>query len=521
MSIQVILNQERGKGVVDISGKIPTSTTGKAYRHNELLDMIDAMYVVPFLMGSGSAVGRGLVGPGFKIVPYDVDSNGAKLKMRRIRDFMNYVSPNQRNIKDSFGALAKLYTTAMMFRIIGSAAWEIVEEEGTGRPLGFDLIPGVVRPNIEPDGTFRRPAYRQYLRYRKSVSVSEFNDPRKVIFFGVPDIGSGVLLSESLSLAEYTLPSEIYSARSFRALHENRSAPYDGFWYTPGDIDDDTFESFVAMIRSRYSGAENYGKSPIIMKGDGGFKSIATDRDDAPYVQGREINRKEISAGTGVPGEKYGVGLEDAGTGMKEIRREFYESILAPVTAILEEVMYNRICVGLFNAPEWKIKFNRPDFTTAVEDASIELRRIQWGTSSPNEARIARGERPRDGGDYYLIPSNMTKDTPGDAKPGRPIDDPVDEDSGNMKPEDEDPVPGTQPPERPNDGKIISELLTWKRFALRVADGKRHRRDFVPENIPDSVAEIVHSALDDSGDDPKFVREFFDALIDVLGANDE
>jgi len=518
MSVRIFINNgtiERA-ALTQVASRLPRAITGRSSREEEILDLMDAVAVVPFLSASGAVIGRSVVGPGFDIVEAELGAGGSKRKRQRILDFFNYVSPMQRSVKDIYSPLAKIYTTAFSFRMFGHSAWEIIRDKSTNVPLGFDIVPGVIKPNIEPDGTFKRPAYIQYLRVNGVDSKFDFNDPEDVVFFAVPDYSGGIYMAELLALSEYTLPSEIYAAVAYRSLHENRDAPYSGFWYTPSDIDDDTFSRFVAMVNARYTGSANYGRNPIIMKGEGGFKSIAPARDDAPYLEGRQINRQEISATTGVSGAKHGI---ETSSDMRELRREFYESTMRPVMALIEESIYVNVCIRLFGAPEWKFKFRRPDFTTAVEDASIELRRIQWGQWSPNEARASRGEAPREGGDYYLVPANMNVD----GKPGRPENQPVDDNQGDMEPSEEDPVPPTQPPEQPvvEENAIVDELRKWRRFAMRVAGGKRFRRDFVPsEYMPESLAEFVFDALDDIGDNIDTVAEFFDDLIAEFGYGD-
>jgi len=514
MGVRIFIRNDRtSKTLAEVKTRLPASIVGKGNRTDDVLDLMDAAYTVPYFMAAAGVLGRGVIGPGYEIVQSDLDTEGTQLKKKKIAEFLSYVPDEQKNIKDTFGPLAKFYTTALMFRSFGQAAWEIIRQGSDGRPIGFDLIPGVVKPNIEADGTFKRPAYVQYLRSGNYESKTEYDSPEDIIFFAVPDFSSGVWLTENLSLSDYTLPSEIYSARAFKSLHENRNAPHSGFWYTPETVDDETFDRFVAMIERRYTGSANYGRNPVIMRGEGGFKSISIPREDAPYIEGRDINRKEMSATFGVPSPKYGVGLEDMNqTALKEVRREFYESTLRPAMALLEEAMYLHICKRLFNAPEWKVKFNRPDFTTAVEDASIELRRIQWGQWSPNDARNSRGEADREGGDYHLIPSNMAVQE--DMTPGRPEDEPIDDDEGTPSPGEEDEVPGTMPPEKTE--SITRELKAWRRFALRVAKGRRYRRGFMPDHIPIGMYKFVQGVLDQVGDDSDAINDLFDDVLYAL-----
>lgn len=489
------------------------SVLSSSDRVNDLLDLQEATYVVPYMMASGAVVSRGVIGPGFDIVPAELGSEGNSVKREQIIRFFNYMPSVIGNFKDLLGPLAKLYTTAFMYRMFGHAAWQIVYEDGNDLPVGFDLIPGIVKPNTHADGRFKTPAYTQYLRAGSVVTKTEFANASNIVYFCVPDFRADLWLAEPLALSDYSLPSEIYAARAYKSLHENRNAPLSGIWYVPSDIDDDTFDRFVAEVEARYTGSSNYGKNPIIMRGEGGFKSLSLPREDAPYIEGRELNRKEVAAASGVPGPKYGTDLEStSATALGEIRLEFYESTLRPVMQLIEEAIYGQIIVRVFNAPEWRFKFNRPDFTTAVEDASIELRRIQWGQWSPNEARASRGEAPREDGDYYLQPLNMI--VQGDGTPGPPDDDAVDDDQGDMKPGDEDSVPGTDQPVIVEG--LVDELRKWRKFELRVAKGDRYKRAFVTENVPGDLYDFIRQQVVTADGDVTAIRLVFDDAIEMV-----
>lgn len=198
-------------------------------------------------------------------------------------------------------------------------------------------------------------------------------------------------------------------------------------------------------------------------------------------------------------------------SGMKEIRREFYESVLRPVSAMIEEAIYAQVCLREFGISGWKFAFGRPDFTTALEDASISMRRVQWGEWSPNESRTARGELPREDGDYYLVPKNMGLMWPGE---GRPADDPVGEDDGDLEPEEESPVPDSIPPEKVEN--MLAELRQWKTFELRVALGKRNKRPFVVEALGSELGDFITSLLDGSGRTEEEVRDIFGSIEEAV-----
>ena len=502
-----------GKGVSQVRGSRSGSKYGKTNKVSDLLDIIDATYFVPFLMASGGTTSRGAIGPGFDIIRTQGDSSGTEAEKQKLKQFFEFVPGEITNIKDNFGALAKLYTTVFMFRLVGVAGWELVRDTTTGEARGFDVISGVLNPNIEPAGQFKNPAYTQYLRYNGVDSKNEFASPNDIVFFGVPDISSGIYLSESNALSGYTIPSEIHAANSYLSLHENRSTPYGGFWHLPENTSDDQFDAFVATITKMYRGSDNYGKSPIVVRGQAGFSYTSPGKDDAPYIEGRELNRNEISGVTGVPGPKYGVGLDKMNVaGLKELRREFYESVLRPVSGIMEEVIYNQICKRLLGITGWRLMFMRPDFTTAIEDASISMRRVQWGEWSPNESRIARGEAPREGGDYYLVPLNMMMTD----NEGRPLNDTVGGDEGEMEPEEEDPIPGSTSPVQPDTESAISELRAWRKFTVRVIKGDRIDREFIPSVIPIGLYNFILNEVSHANNNIEEVNLIFADAIELI-----
>ena len=224
------IGENEKAGVAQVATKFPANLVSKGTDIDQLLDTIDAIYVVPYMMSSGGTVGRSAIGPGYDIVRVKDDDSGTESERMRLKEFFEYQSQDMVNFKNVFGPLAKIYTTAFAFRMLGTAAWEVIRD-GMGNPLGFDVIPGVLKPNIESDGKFKSPAYVQYLRSGSLESKSEFQNAEDIIYFAVPDISSRLFLSESIALGEYTLPSEIYAARAYLSLHENRNTPYSGFWY--------------------------------------------------------------------------------------------------------------------------------------------------------------------------------------------------------------------------------------------------------------------------------------------------
>lgn len=90
MSVKIYINsQDRGKGLAQVKSRYGSSSPGRRTRIEDILDLMDAVYMVPYLMASGSTVGRGVSGPGYNIVPNDIEVSGSRLKKKKIQSFMN------------------------------------------------------------------------------------------------------------------------------------------------------------------------------------------------------------------------------------------------------------------------------------------------------------------------------------------------------------------------------------------------------------------------------------------------
>lgn len=469
-------------------------------------DLLDAWTYHSWLRAALSVVGRSLMGPGFDIEPVEGFRHSA-LQKKKIWSFLNsYGSGNWDSIKDYYTPAAKLYVTAILIKLLGRSGWEIIRGEN-GKAMGYDVIFGQVNPNVDDTGRFKRgePAFTQQF----GSTTHNFDNSQDIVYFLWPDADGSVTGGTDIeSLVELVIPADLYAQSAYRNLHRNQSTP-DGIWITDPGMDDDTYAAVVAQIDAKYQGQDNYGRAFITAKGDVDFKPIAQSRDDAPYLDGREMSRHETSAVTGVPGAKMGLTSEMSRAGLREVQRYFHESTMAPLFRFMEEVLYNQICIREFNAPGWRVKFKPPDFLTGMEKATIAQRYWGTGSLSPNEIRRGYlGLDSRDGGDGYYVPANVSGGA-ALSQPGSAARAGAD-DSGLPT---ADYVGDEEKPLRAD--KMLKELRDWRKVEKRIRQGKRFQKEFECHEIPSRMAQGVKIVLE-LAETVEEVSEVFAELIEEI-----
>lgn len=477
---------------------------------NTFFDLSDAARAQSWLRASLSTIGKSLVGPRFSFAKVEgFEDKATEEDLAVLRDFYGLGAPSREftNYRDFFTTGAKLYATAVSLSLGGFAAWEI-RRNALGFPISFDYIPGFVRPNVDSNGAFLKPAFIQTLSSHLSVTAS-WDDPDDIVFFARPDFGGMAFSSDLEALVNFALPSDMHAAMSWLSMHKNRNAPLDGYWEADPSMSDESFKELQRILKKRYSGSQGYGRSPLVSRGALSFKRIQRGEDEAPYLGGRDYARQEIAAVTGVPGSKLGVTSEMNRASSREAKRDFYETQVEPLQALIEEATYSQVHVRLLGISGWRLKFGNPAFVNEIEQASIDKTYISSGVWSPNEVRANQGRDKRKGGDKFSDPTrqNLGGRTPV-AEPDVP--DPA---------EDEDPVEGSEPEEpRPNEQAAIAELRKWKRFAIRGIG--RKRRKFESDILPADLCSTVQELLDSLGNSTNAIDAIFYAAEALLNSEE-
>lgn len=452
-------------------------------------------------------VGRTMTGIDWHLVKDDEFSDQATEEGKaKILSFLNSGFADFSNIKDFIGVRSRFSQTVMLFKLIGQAGWEVIYKNG--EPVGFDVISGYVIPNVDEDGNFRTPAFLCLPWSEKSASDFTVYNQDEVVYFFDPGV-SGSITGETAyeALASTAIPADLNASTSYRELFGNVNAPYNGFWVVDPGVADEDYDAFLDLLEERYVGPENFGRNPLVIRGDVRFEQIKSrSEEDAPYLEGRRYSQTEISAVTGVYGNQLGITESSNKANIRETRRGFHENVMRPLISWLEDEIYRQVFVRILGISGWRLVFDRPDFMNALEQATIDNRYVQIGALNPNEVRASLGYPPREGGDDYLVMPGMS--TGDDKEESNP-----DDDTGSTDIPPPERVPRDEESDKEN---ALSELFVWRKLHLRSMNGKRERKEFEVRHIPKSIGENVGVLLSMAGDDFGFVKRVFASARDAI-----
>lgn len=473
-------------------------------KFNQFWDYMETIQLHGYTRAALSVIGRTAIGAWWKLREHEEYGNKARdLQRRKLYSF--YMMTEGRawdNIKDYWSFAYKLMMGVQHLRYFGQAAYEILRNEA-GTPIGLDFLHGLVIPNVESDGSFKKPAFVQYLSNDTADRV-DFDDPFDVVFIANPDwTGSVWGGSDIESLANYTLPLDIYLQSAATNYMQNRDRPEAIFQVSP-DLNDDAFDALVTSISELYSGPTNIGKGLVVTQGDVKVQELSTMPESLPYQQARQDTRDEILAVTGTAGSKLGLDRLQSNANMRETRREFHETSMIPLFRMVELGFYEQIHVREFSILGWEFKFNNPDFLNAVERATVDLRYWTMGVQNPNEMRQRQGMKPRtdEQGDMYAdqLRNQPNVNQPGSPPEGRPNDPGAPAEVGEPNLDDSDPVRGDGHDDVTREdilsGEAVQDLRKWRSFALKRKRSDRPLRIFESEHIPMYVSERIQAYLD-------------------------
>lgn len=485
-----------------------------------LRTLLEAAMNHPWTYATVDSVSRSVVGSGWSFVPVpELADQATDEGLEEVESFFEFRSRTWDNIKDFQSFPDKIGYTAATYRLFGQTGWEVIRN-GAGRPVGFDVLSGIIVPNVDDEGYFKSPAFT-LIPWEKGAKEVAYEADEIVYFYnsGLKGNVGGESIYQPLTAT--SLPSDLYASQAFRELFKNANSPYNGIWEVDPGVSDDDFELFLELLEQRYSGVANYGRNPLVVRGNVKFNEYTSrSKEDAPYLEGRNFNREEYYGVTGVNGNKLGVVQDANKSNIRESRREFHENVTRPLFRKIESIIYDQVMVRLLNRPEWYFKFDQPDFSTSLERATIEMRELQWGKATPNELRIAAGKDPLPGGDVRFFPINMAiVDEDGNIQvlTGKNSSDVEDGESpeGDGSPNSDD-VRAPRDDENPDSTNALKEAKQWRKCHLRAMDGKREKKEFICNYISPNLERMIKRQLELCGDNFDLAKTIFDSLEEMV-----
>ena len=497
-------------------GKIQTQTLSSKQLQTHF-DLNDTHRIHAWLRANISAFGRSVIGTGMTLVP---DSIYGETAAQEERDVLNkfYSSIDGRdfkNISDWYPPSSKIYRTSGQYRLYGQATWEL-RKNGFKEVASYDIVPGFIYPNCEENGDFKDPPFYQYLSSSGTSHELELK-PEDIVLFMQPDLGERLFSTDFESLSEFVLSTDLYLNLAMRSVLENYRTPMGVYsldeMSTPEDVD-----SFSKKLDTLYKGADKYGSSAVVVRGETEFNTFAAPLKDLPFQAGHSSMQDEIEGVSGVSGAKLGRTGEVNRSNMREMRRDYWETTLQPVSLSLADQMYLLVHQRIFGIDTWRPKFNAPDFLTQVEKATIGMRGRQWSALNTNEFRayvfgydaIEEDWAKED----YLWPTNMA------IAGGSPIndmgdDEDVEEENPADEPNTDSDAPIRGDTDNTEEGKTssIKEMRSYARFCLNRFDNPKKQRPFNFRSTPTEIIMMVNKALVEHGQSKDNVKQIFDAVI--------
>ena len=494
------------------SSSIAMNTAVEYGRFAAFWDLMSTVKVHGYVRAAMSVIGRSTVGTWWALNQNsEFKVQATERKRKKLLEFYMMYDRQWDNIKDFYSIAYKMMIAAMYLKYFGQAAFQIVRNNAD-QAIGFDFLNGLVIPNVDEQGYFQSPAFKQYPTPDRLTCV-EYASARDIVFIVNPDWeGSATGGSDMESLTDFALPLDIYLQTAARNYMKNRDRP-EVVYQLASDIDDEAFTAFTEMIREKYSGAANVGRNPVAVKGDLKVIELSKLPSDLPYQEARKDTRTETFAVTGVTGAKLGVSEDLSSANLRELRREFFETSMLPLFRMIEMALYEQVHIREFDSPGWDFKFDNPDFLTAVETATVHMRYHQVGALNPNEIRADLGMDPREGGEDFVDTTEEPEQPQGSPPEGREDEPDAPANTGEPTLDDQDPPRGDN---HDDETRMYLELKKWRVFALRRLKKGRGLRRFESPHIPLDIGELIQEELDLCGNDPDKINEVFDGVLNLI-----
>ncbi|MEQ2027918.1 phage portal protein [Xenorhabdus szentirmaii] len=263
------------------------------------------------------------------------------------------------------------------------------------------LDPGSVSPKLNSDW---QPEYQVTFPNGESQTLTQ-DDLWHVRIFTLDGLTGLSPIAYARQAIGLGLATEEHGSRLF-----GNGAVTSGVLQTDQSLTDDAFDRLKADFEARHQGLVNAHK-PMILEMGLQWKQISLSAEDAQFLETRKFQLEEICRIYRVP--LHMVQNTDHATfnNIENLGIGFINYSLVPYLTRIEQ----RINAGLVkNSKQGQLyaKFNvgallRGDMKSRLE---AYAKGINWGIYSPNECRELEELNPREGGDIYLTPLNMTSD---------------------------------------------------------------------------------------------------------------
>ncbi|NWA25502.1 phage portal protein [Pseudomonas gingeri] len=196
---------------------------------------------------------------------------------------------------------------------------------------------------------------------------------------------------------------DVHAAKLF-----TNGAVASGVLSTDNALTDEAFNRLKTQFNGEHMGVANAYK-PMILELGLNWKPISLNAQDTQFIESKKLSGSQICGLFRVPPHLVGSMEQMTLNNIEHMGMSFVNYSLVPIMTRIE----HRVQVGLLDEKDrltHYAKFNagalmRGDLKGRYESYG---KGIQWGILSPNDCRELEDENPREGGDIYLTPMNMT-----------------------------------------------------------------------------------------------------------------
>lgn len=260
------------------------------------------------------------------------------------------------------------------------------------------LNPDIVTPKLKDDWTVEYVV--NFKSGQRTLTQDEIWHVRLFTLDGLNGLNPIAYARQALGLGQ---AMDAHAAKLF-----TNGAVASGVLSTESTLTPEAFERLKDEFQGEHMGTANAYK-PMILEQGLSWKPISLSAQDTQFIESKKLTEAQICGLFRVPPHLVASMEKMTLNNIEHMGMSFVNYSLVPLMTRIE----HRIQVGLLSEQDrltHYAKFNagalmRGDLKGRYESYG---KGIQWGILSPNDCRELEDENPREGGDIYLTPMNMT-----------------------------------------------------------------------------------------------------------------
>lgn len=260
------------------------------------------------------------------------------------------------------------------------------------------LNPDIVTPKLKDDWTVEYKV--NFKSGVQTLTQDEIWHVRLFTLDGLNGLNPIAYARQALGLGQ---AMDAHAAKLF-----TNGAVTSGVLRTDQALSEEAYSRLKTEFQGEHMGVANAYK-PMILEMGLDWKPISLDAKDTQFIESKKLTEAQICGLYRVPPHLVASMEKMTLNNIEHMGMSFVNYSLVPLMTRIE----HRIQVGLLNEKDrltHYAKFNagalmRGDLKGRYDSYG---KGIQWGILSPNDCRELEDENPREGGDIYLTPMNMT-----------------------------------------------------------------------------------------------------------------